>query len=79
MSLFEYLKQRIRLAFLRFLGLHTAAEDIQILSNAVIEHDKMLAINAIVQVKILSELNGISHIRQSNVTHRRKDDDDLDN
>jgi hypothetical protein len=79
MSLFDYIKSRIRSAILEFLNLENAAEEIQILSNAVIEHDKMLAINAIVQVKILSDLNNIAHAKQANMTRIRKDDDDLDN
>lgn len=79
MTLFDYLKSRSRQALLKFLQLDNAAEEIQILSNAVIEHDKMLAINAIVQVKILSNLNNIAHAKQANMTRIRKDDDDLDN
>ena len=67
------------MALLRFLNLDNTAETVQILSNAVIEHDKMLAINAIVQVKILSDLNNIAHAKQANMTRIRKDDDDLDN
>jgi hypothetical protein len=77
--LFDYIKARSRLALLRFLNLDNTAETVQILSNAVIEHDKMLAINAIVQVKILSDLNNIAHAKQANMTRIRKDDDDLDN
>jgi len=78
MSLFDYIKSRIRSAILEFLNLENAAEEVQILSNAVIEHDKMLAINAIVQVKILSDLNNMGHTRQANTLRFRKDDD-LDN
>lgn len=79
MTLFDYLKSRSRQALLKFLQLDNAAEEIQILSNAVVEHDKMLAINAIVQVKILSDLNNIGHAKKLNVTQIRKVDDDLDN
>lgn len=81
MTVFEYIKELLRLWLLRFLRLDRTAEEIRILSEAVIEHDKMLAINAIVQVRIMSDLNSIAYdnIKQSKSTRIRKDDDDLEN
>jgi len=81
MTVFEYIKELLRLRLLRFLRLDRMAEEMRILSEAVIEHDKMLAINAIVQVRIMSDLNSIAYdnIMQAKKTRIRKDDDDLEN
>ena len=81
MTVFEYIKELLRLRLLRFLRLDRMADEMRILSEAVIEHDKMLAINAIVQVRIMSDLNSIAYdnIMQAKKTRIRKDDDDLEN
>ncbi len=74
----DRLRVSFRDALLRFLGIDKILNDQVQMKDLVTEHDKALAVTAIVQIKIMNELLQHREALAKKVV-KRKDDDDLVN